>query len=284
MGKKNIVHPPRRRGAAVKKGRIFAQKFRQSTGRTVDADILTAWSRKQFTMMEACVRSPGERLTHLRSLVGLTLEQASKISEISRSELCRIENGERKLTEVHITRLAKLFRMPVNQLQEILAYQVAEQTLYRTPPEKPQTEKTETGKNQSGQLTLPVLTVAALQAGHMKGSYARRLLTVPDPGTLSAQAYAVELGASADSWLPPHTLVIADPDKMVRTGELVLNTATYEPLIVRLERGADMSLSGVSSTQRVSFAATVTLRQFHKIAALLPAPEFVSFGQVPEAV
>ena len=279
MGKKNIVHPPRRRGAAVKKGRIFAQKFRQSTGRTVDADILTAWSRKQFTMMEACVRSPGERLTHLRSLVGLTLEQASKISEISRSELCRIENGERKLTEVHITRLAKLFRMPVNQLQEILAYQVAEHTLYRTPA-----EKTETDKNQSGQLTLPVLTVAALQAGHMKGSYARRLLTVPDPGTLSAQAYAVELGASADSWLPPHTLVIADPDKMVRTGELVLNTATYEPLIVRLERGADMSLSGVSSTQRVSFAATVTLRQFHKIAALLPAPEFVSFGQVPEAV
>jgi len=244
------------------------KRCQNKTGKKIEMDVLTAWSRKEFTMTDVCVRAVGERISHLRSMVGLTLDEASRISEISKTELCRLENGNRKINEIHIARLAKLFRMTTNDLTEILNYKIENSVRY-TP------EEIRHAARHSLKLTL--FTPEGLRTRHMRIRERRREIDMQFTETVSNKAYAVQIGVLDNLWMPPHSILVIDPEKIVRVGELVLNTISYDPLVINLERANNMKLRGRFNDAIVDFPANVTVRNFHKIIAILPSPD----GSVP---
>lgn len=55
----------------------------------------------------------GERLREARKYLGLKQEEVAEYLKIQRTALTDIENGQRKVEAIELTRLAKLYRQPV---------------------------------------------------------------------------------------------------------------------------------------------------------------------------
>lgn len=55
----------------------------------------------------------GMRLRQAREYLGLSQEEASEVSKISRSAISLIETGKRKLDSVELMQLAKLYQRPM---------------------------------------------------------------------------------------------------------------------------------------------------------------------------
>jgi transcriptional regulator with XRE-family HTH domain len=62
---------------------------------------------------EAERRSLGDRLREARKYLGLKQEEVASYLKIPRTALTDIENGQRKVEAIELTRLAKLYRQPM---------------------------------------------------------------------------------------------------------------------------------------------------------------------------
>lgn len=60
----------------------------------------------------------GLRLREARKYLGLTQEDVARSLLISRTALVEIENGQRKVEALELSRLAKLYRQPVSQFMD----------------------------------------------------------------------------------------------------------------------------------------------------------------------
>lgn len=58
-------------------------------------------------------RSLGDRLREARKYLGLKQEEVATYLKIPRTALTDIENGQRRVEAIELTRLAKLYRQPV---------------------------------------------------------------------------------------------------------------------------------------------------------------------------
>jgi transcriptional regulator with XRE-family HTH domain len=230
----------------------------------LETHTLTVWSKRELTLTDVCVRGTGERLAYLRSVVGMTLNQAAESSQISRAELSRLENGDRKLTEAHLVRLAKIFRLPLQELKDILDYKIDTRV---------QILASEAASAASTTCQLKSFPVSQMPSKNRHHTTSDRKISVHFESALSKHAYVIELDKMDDPLLPPQALVIVDPDRLVRLGELVLNTVSNDPPLVRLYRSRDGALYGCYGDVEVEFTKAVGLKNFHKIMAILPAPE-----------
>lgn len=243
---------------------------KQSTSRSqrriqgLETRTLTVWSKREFTLTDICVRGTGERLAHLRNIVGMTLNQAAETSRISRAELSRLENGDRKLTDAHLVRLAKTFRLPLQELKDILDYKVDTRV---------QVMASEAVSAPSQSCQLKIFPASRMLPKRRHNSIPDRNISLHFESALSKHAYVIELDGIDDPILPPHALVIVDPDRLVRIGELVFNTVSNDPPLVRLYRARNGALYGCYGDTEVTFTKTINLKSFHKIMAILPAPE-----------
>jgi transcriptional regulator with XRE-family HTH domain len=63
---------------------------------------------------EAARKRLGEKLRDSRKYVGLNQEDVANYLKIPRTALGEIENGQRKVEAIELTRLAKLYKQPVS--------------------------------------------------------------------------------------------------------------------------------------------------------------------------
>jgi transcriptional regulator with XRE-family HTH domain len=63
---------------------------------------------------EAARRQLGEKLRDSRKYIGLKQEDVAHYLKIPRTALGEIENGQRKVEAIELTRLAKLYKQPVS--------------------------------------------------------------------------------------------------------------------------------------------------------------------------
>lgn len=216
---------------------------------------------KISNLEEICVRKECERISYLRTLNNLTLESAAVIAGISRSELSRLENGERKLTDLHIAKLAMAYRMTVNELKDILSYQIKS---------KVRVISVSTASPPNIKRQLPIYLSSVLPV-HGRSLQISAKAEICADIQVSDKAYAIEMDhASDDIILPPNSLIIADPSSLVRLGDLVVNTIGWRPLLMKIDRREDGLLEGTYGQERVSFKLGTALSGFHKVAAILP--------------
>ncbi len=62
----------------------------------------------------------GLRLKEARKYLGLTQEEVARSISMSRTALVEIENGQRKVEALELSRLAKIYRQPVSRFVEEL--------------------------------------------------------------------------------------------------------------------------------------------------------------------
>ena len=63
---------------------------------------------------EAARKRLGEKLRDSRKYIGLNQEDVAQYLKIPRTALGEIENGQRKVEAIELTRLAKLYKQPVS--------------------------------------------------------------------------------------------------------------------------------------------------------------------------
>jgi len=218
-----------------------------------------------------CIRDVGERLTYLRSRRDLTLDAAAGITGISRAELSRLEKGERRMSEAHLSRIAAAYGLPLSELRDILSYQVKARvkvlSLLESRPSPFETNM------------IPCYPASDLMAGHTS-HHTKRQIVLPKALHLSSKSYAVELDHTADHFiLPPNSLILVDPECRVRLGDLVLNTVTWSPIMLKLDRGASEELIGRIGEAQIDLPRTTELSDFHKIIMIMPGAGL--FGGLP---
>ncbi len=89
---------------------------------------------------------------------------------------------------------------------------------------------------------------------------------------LSPQSYAIEIDRHlSDTLLPVGTVALVDPDALVMLGDTVINTETWFPVFVKLERDKKGDLIGTTANDTVPLPKAKSVKEFPKVVALLPA-------------
>ena len=219
-----------------------------------------------YSLADLAIRLPHERLAKLRKVSNLTLDQVASLSGISRAELSRLETGDRRLLDTHLAKLSRAYNTTLNELKNLVEYTVESRVRL--------IQLGEASAAPAALHLLPLLTPAELQ----QAGYARKAVRqVQVPFTsLSAQAYALALTpAVAGDVFSPGTIIIADPALRVRLGEMVIDPAGQDLLLLRTYRNTSGQLAATFAGRSFALAPTQKLEDFHKIAAVLPAPELI---------
>ena len=190
---------------------------------------------------------PRHVLAALRKARGMTLVDAGRAASISKSELSRLERGERALDQRQLAALAVAYDTEYRELARLLgmdAESTAAPAIADLKPSAPASAR-------SG-VTIP------------PGADACRQWATALAADLGTATYVEEVSCPF-SMAPPGTLVVADRHALARAGDFVLVTRNRRPSVGTLDLGAQAKVV-------VRFRGNppaATLGSMHKVLMML---------------
>ena len=221
-------------------------------------------SEDELSLLASCYRSPGERLTYIRKLRGMTLDEAGKSSELGKSEVYRLETNQRRFLEKHARKLAAAYDIGLERLAQIMAFDQSTQFARYDVHETKDTNAKKAIRcfHDTSMLDFD----AATQSG---GEIYELDFQLP----VSDAAFGVFIGADRkQSELPPGTLAIVDPAARTVLGDMVFQPDS-DDVLFRLDRNPKGELVGlVDGVATTTYPMSASVRTFAKVVALFLAP------------
>ncbi|GHU00723.1 hypothetical protein FACS1894186_1920 [Alphaproteobacteria bacterium] len=245
-------------------------------------EVMAQWHREQERRAGinegSGLKTLGAGLRYIRTRADMTLAQVAAAAKMTLSVYHRIEMGQREITMPEMDKIAEVMSMTGRELQreiyqlhkagtlsEFIAH--SDRKFYAGPKGGvPECGDTQLRMSEKLDVKIPVEGLIGIDGrGSMGGSGG--VFSYPSAPALSRQAYAVRL---APGWrlepLPASALLIADPNKIPRTGDLALMRDGDEAALVVISADRRGDLAGRSVATGDSFPlAENQMPNLHKI-------------------
>ena len=218
-----------------------------------------------FSIENACFRTIGERLKHIRKVANLSPALAAAAAGISKTELFRLENDLRVIRQDHVHIFAKTYKITSDHLQHILQYKSSSKIAVFSSEKVnyvPLRKNFKCFRQKSGEDVDIKLST--------RFEFVGLTLNIPT----SDQAYGLYLGScTANTPFPQSSLAIIDPAARTVLGDLVRNPASSDTPLIKLHRDDDGILIGYpSAAEPIAFSDKTSVGDFEKVIVVLLAP------------